>query len=579
MNSPKRHSLFALLTLVAALAIGCEDDKGPNPAPTATVSVLTPVPAPDGLLGEIFMPAPEATWVKARGAVGGAMSLLPQTFGGLVTTLVGLPITSSTEVDGDIAVLGAIVDTPGQPQPRAAIGIHVKGGDRVLTQATKGDSPRFTARVDKATNITLLDPKGAKGPVALGILGNYLLVAQDEESLLTIGPYVARTMPSSTNLPKDDVTIDVPERALSGSIHTNLKTGWERVSGRERTSAIQPLVDVDAVMDSALAVIADLARARVSINLVGGAVRTRLAMTPKAGDGAASRMAREMAVGDAERLLDLPADTLVALMWRDRSEARGAAATARAGAIAGLVGKDIPEKDKEMLAAALAAAAEARGDWFVGGLSLGPTGPAGYGRGAVKDEEKLEKALKGLFAASKLPSVKSRLATAKLAVSSGKLVVEDVPGDVHRLKLSRIEDKPTRNKKVGPPPPGLSPGGEIPASIELLARLGKEQFLLAAGYDAREALKALIAAGERDNLRGVDSIKETVGSLGGEVAFALVVEPLRIVASRAGKPGAAESAPVMLAWGTEKESKETIWARLDLANVAVRELVKRRGAF
>ena len=73
--------------------------------------------------------------------------------------------------------------------------------------------------------------------------------------------------------------------------------------------------------------------------------------------------------------------------------------------------------------------------------------------------------------------------------------------------------------------------------IDVSARLGKNQFLLAAGDDAREALKPLIASGEWDNLHGVDSIKETVGSLGGEVAFALVVEPLRIVASRAGKPG------------------------------------------
>jgi hypothetical protein len=197
----------------------------------------------------------------------------------------------------------------------------------------------------------------------------------------------------------------------------------------------------------------------------------------------------------------------------------------------------------------------------------------------MKDGEALEKALKGLFAASKLPSVKSRLAAAKLSVTSGKTVVEDVSGDVLRLKLSRIEDKPITSKKAGPKPGGLSSDEAIPTSIELLARLGKEQFLLAAGYDAREALKALIAADERDNLRGVDSIKETVGSLGGEVAFALIVEPLRIVASRAGKPGAAESAPVVLAWGTDKESKEAIWARLDVANVAARELVKRRGAF
>ncbi len=569
----RRVPLLVLLVLVL-VAAGCDGDKNAAPAPSATVVALPPLPAPDGLLAELFVPAPEATWTKARNVVGGPAMFLPQTLGGLVATLLGLPLTSAIEIDGDVPALGALVQGAPGERPRAAFAVHVKVGERLVGQLTKGETARFDPKVDEATRITLLAPRGAQAPVALGVLGNYLIVGREPADVITVGPYVVRTLPGAKP-PKDDVTVELPEKALSGPIAKGLKATWDGIQPREGArangaaeSAIPPLLEIDGFVEALVAIAGDLAHARLTVNLEPDAVRASFDLTPKPGGGAATKAAADMTTGDVQRLLELPGGTLVALMWRDSPAARAASAGARAATIAGFLGKDLKPADREALEATLKTLAEGRGDWVTAGVSFGPTGPAGYARAAVADSDKLGKAIKGLFDIEKMAPAKGRLAEAGVAVTRGKTAIPGLDGDVLRLKLEKKEDK---KAKAPAPPPGAPP-----SSIEILVRQGKDEVTLAAGYDPKAALKAL--AIPEATLASVDPIKTEIGKLGDDVAFAAVVEPMFLLASRAGKPGAGESAPVVLAFGRAGD-KPALWARAAVANAAVREIVKRRAAF
>ena len=74
------------------------------------------------------------------------------------------------------------------------------------------------------------------------------------------------------------------------------------------------------------------------------------------------------------------------------------------------------------------------------------------------------------------------------------------------------------------------------------------------------------------------AIKAAVAPLGADASFAVVVDPLRILAIRAGKSAPIEAAPVVIALGKTPQPS-TMWGRIDVAAIVVQELIKHRGAF
>src|SRR5262245_26616699 len=99
------------LTLGIALAMpaGCSRPSGATDG-GAPMSASATVPAPEKMVAEIFLPAPEKTWGKARTVLGGSAMFLPAGFGAFVTSLLGLPITVAQEIDGAVPVVGVVVD-------------------------------------------------------------------------------------------------------------------------------------------------------------------------------------------------------------------------------------------------------------------------------------------------------------------------------------------------------------------------------------------------------------------------------------------------------------------------------------
>ncbi len=543
--------------LVLAVALGAAAGPGcSKPAPSVDAGapvVLAPVPAPAGLVADVYLATPDATWSKARATLGGPAMLMPVSAGALVTTVLGLPITAAAEVDGAVPVVGAIVE--GTEQPQVVIGVHVKDGDRFVDQLTKPADARFAARAEGSAHLTHLEPKGAgpKGPAALAVIGNYLLVAPTVAEIVAVGPYVARTL-STRPVPKEELAVEAEGAALAGPV---LKAARAMTADAAR-------LPLGGAVQSVLEVLADAKHARLTAGLDDRGLHARAIVTPKLG-GPAEKLVGGLAVGDPRRMLDLPADSLATFVFYQSAAARAESAALQADGLAKLLDRQLPDADKQAVTGALTALGEARGDWFYGGITFGPTGPAGFARAAVVDADKLAKGVKSLVGLVKGGPVKALLADMDLAVSTGTAKVDGVSGAVDRLRLER------RGKDKKPL--------EGPSAIDLLYAIDHDALQVATGFDAKAALAALAAAPKKDHVANVAEMKVAIEGLGPEVAFAVLFDPVRIGVVQGAKPSGAGGGPIAVAAGKSGGGASAeLWARVDVATEALREVMRRRAA-
>lgn len=587
-----RRGAAALLAIALGLSAGALACKSQGAPADAGVAGLSPVPAPAGLIAEAFLPTPDATWARARALLGGPAALLPGSVGALAASLLGLPIAVASEIDGGVPVLGAAVEAPDHPRPRVAIGIHVKDGARLVDQLTRGEGARFRATPDAATSIALLEPLQGTSPAALGVLGNYLLVAESAGDLTAVGPYVARTMPQA-QAPKEDLAIEIPRPAIEGPVLRAARSAWDRARGPDGAPSATAIPLAPAV-ERALAILGDLERARLTLVLDESA-HLRASGTPRAGGGPASKASVDLAVGDVKPLLDLPADALVGVLVRDRAASRAEDVPRLVDALAGLVEGGLPPAERERLGAAIRAASDARGDWFAGGVRLDDRGPTAFVRAAVGDRAKLEVAIQDLLGTAELQPVKATLQREGLRMTTGKAELPQLDGEVRRVRFEQTAaagqpgagQAPGRKGAAGP---GASAskggvGASPPPTIEVLYLVRDEGLFASVGNDPASGLRSVVAAPQGENLGGVPAMKAALAPLGSDIAFALLVDPLRLVARRLGQPGAGDPAPVVIAAGAAPAHGEragapaALWARADIAAAAIRELARLGGAF
>lgn len=579
---------------------GCHRE-GSADGGAATSVDLSPVPAPEGLLGDMFMPTPDATWEKTRNLVGGPALFLPQTFGALVTTLLKLPLTFAGEIDGAVPTLGAIVQR-GEGATFGALAVHLRDGGRAIDQLTRAPEARFDGKLDEASKITSITPKppaAAMTPV-IGVLGNYLIIAARPEDLLAIGPYLARSLPARA-MPSEDLVLELPASAMAGPIQAGLRRSWGNARENAENAGL-PVMPLASSMVSALDAVGDAEKGRVALTIDAAGLHARATLSPKPGGGPASRAIDEMRVGDSKPLLDLPSGIPLGVLFREAPASRAAAAPADGEALAKLLGdKDVTEADRAVITAAVSAEAEARGDWVAIGVGLRKGGLSAVAKLAVTDEAKMRAALTALVGLEKLPSVRARLKTSGYAITTGKPQVSgsgsggegEALGGVERLRVAHVEassasgksDKPLRDKRAphGPgdkvDPRGASDGASTGA-VDLLYLLREGALYASVGAEPEEALRELIRApsGAGASLGSMPTFKAAVEALGDRATFMLVGDVLRIVAARAGKPMPAESAPVVLALG-KMGTPSALLGWLDVPAVTIQELIRHRDAF
>ncbi|MFT3767664.1 MAG: hypothetical protein QM820_19590 [Minicystis sp.] len=588
---PRLVAIRPVLLALALLSAGaCSSNGGPDAgAAASSAEALTPVPAPAGLLADLYVAQPAATWTKVRSSVGGPAVFLPQSFGGLAATLAGLPITAAPEIDEGVPVVGAAL-RQGKGPLQVAVGIHVKAGDRFVDQLTRGEGARFNATVDPASRVTLLTDKvnPESAHVALGVLGNYLLVAQKPADSTALGPYVVRTLPTRP-APKEEIALELPEAALAGPALDYAREMRGRSEG-----ATAALVPVGGMLDSLIGLLGDAKQARITFDF-DTVVHGRATITPKEGNGPGSKLVTGLAVGDAKPLLDLPETTTLGILWRESAAGRAESAPKQADALGRLLAGDVKPEDAEAIKAALTAEAEARGDWQAIGVAFNGTGPTAMVRAPVSDAEKMRKALKQLVDLAALPAVKKRLTDLSLKLTVDKAVVENLAGDVTRVRLARVEDdakgkddkakaekgKPAEKakakgdekgkdaKKDDKAKPAADPAS--PTAIDLLYLVSAEGLFASAGFDPKDSLRSLARGPAGQGLASVAPMAEALAGIG-DASFIVIADALRINAMTTGTAAPKTPAPVVLAAG-RTAAPAALWGRVDLPVAVIQQLL------
>ncbi|APR85741.1 Hypothetical protein A7982_11090 [Minicystis rosea] len=572
-----------MLALALFSTGACSSKEGANAGAAASAQALTPVPAPAGLLAELCVPQPAATWTKLRSGVGGPAVFLPQGFGAVVTTLAGLPITMAAEIDENVPVVGAVL-RQGKAPAQVTLAVHVKAGDRFIDQLTRGESARLDATVDNASRVTLLtdkiNPESAR--VALGVLGNYLLIAQKPADLTALGPYVVRTLPTRP-APKEEIVLELPEAALAGPALDYAR----ELRGRSSESATAALVPIGGMLDTLIGLLGDAQAARVAFNLDASVIHGRATITPKPGGGAGSKLVADLSVGDTKPLLDLPEGTSVGILWRESAAARGESAPKQADALAKLLGKDVTQEDRDAVLAALRGEAEARGDWQAIGVAFNGTGPTALVRAPVSDADKMKKALKQLVDLSALPSFKKALSSLSLKLSVEKAVVENLAGDVTRVRLARVDDKDDKKGAVaekgnakgkddkgkdakGKDDKAIAPPPGVPNAIDLLYLVNGDGLFASAGFDPKDSLRSLARGPSPQSLGSNASVASALAGIG-DASFVLVADLLRISAMTTGAAAPGAPTPIVIAAGRTAAPAE-LWGRVDAPFAVLQQL-------
>jgi hypothetical protein len=584
LRSPGLRSVLLALAL-ASLPLGaCNSGGNATTSAASTAEPSTPLPAPAGHVGDLFVPTPGATWTALRESFGGPALFLPQSFGSLVTTLVGMPITMSAEIDEAVPVVGAAARL-GKGPIAFAVGVHVKAGDRFVDQLTRGEAARFDATVDQASRVTLLTDKIAPESmkVSLGVLKNYLLIGRTPADLYALGPYVVRTLAAAPP-PKEPIAIELPEQALAGPVREALADMRGRAEGS--SAAIVPL---GGMLDDASAVLGDAKHARFVIDFDRASLHARFAVTPKPGS-AGEKLVAATAIGDVKPLLELPDSTTIAVLWRESSAARAENTPKQAEALARLLGKGGTDEDRAAIAAALRAGVDARGDWQALGVAFNGSGPSAVVRAPVRSADDMKKALKQLVDAAGTPSLKKALAGFGFKLSADKAVVENVAGEVGRVRLSRGDDEAKSDKKDAKPEKKDAkadkgdakaksaekgekgaPAAETPKAIDLLYLVDDKSLYVAAGYDPKDSLRALLKAPTGPNLGGVAPMASALSAIGNDASFVLVADALRINAMTTGANAPAVPTPLVIAAG---RTAPDLWARADLPFAVVQQLAQ-----
>ncbi len=319
--------LLPRAALFLALA-ACRSKEAPAPAASVT---LAEVPAPAALVAELSVGNPKETWQRARSLGGTFAEALPSSFPVLLATSLSLPPAAAGSLDESVPIVGAILSRKDAPEPDIVVGIHVLSGVELVASLTLGDGAKFR-RLEVAPRVVRLLPAPGAPEFngALGVSGNYLLIATGPEALRDAGRFVtegvvkrARTEPG--------LTLHATEKVLTGALSRRLRETWSArraaLSARdraERDAKGRPpdfadpqvlLAGADNTIESWLGVLESSRALSLSLTPEADRLRAELSLTPSA-DGAAALLSRELVVGSLAPLLQLPAGTRAALLIR-----------------------------------------------------------------------------------------------------------------------------------------------------------------------------------------------------------------------------------------------------------------------
>lgn len=571
---------FAVLAL-GGFTLACDDKpKGGPEAGTVAVD-LSPVPEPKGLAATFVVGKPGEAWGKLRETGGGPARLLPQSFGLLVSMLLGLPAAAAEAIDADVPMTGAAsADASGAVQ--VAVAIHVRSGRELTAQLTAGADALYSARAHAETGMTLIEPKPGKASteVSLAILGNYLLASRHAADLTEVGPYAARTL-SKEPPPKRPISLSLRKSALSGPVASTLRDAWkskkaelEQLDGKNRQThggrapdfgdPAAAIAALSGAVDSFVKVLESADAGRIVVEPLGDRLEVMVELDA-AKEGAAAEIFSGFALGDAAPIGALPAATPIAVLVRTSSASREASAKNIEQGLGDLFGDRLSAPDREKVKGVLDKLSRGRGDWETYGVYVEAGKGGAVYRASTTDAKQFDAGAKDLF---KLLSVKAlgeplRQFAGEISVKQSSAQIPGVPGTAQRTLLG-LKPSPMRT--------AADKSGKVSAEtqdLELLWAHKDGRVFGAGSLDAVPILGVMVAADsdEKASHKGDAKVAAALSRVK-DASFVVLVQPLRL---GAGTPSATPGSPVVVSLGRRDR---TGFLRAEADQAALESLLK-----
>jgi hypothetical protein len=538
------------------------------------VLVETPVPTPDGLLAEAWVRTPDATWAQVQQDVSGVVALLPPSAAEAMAALAGLDPRVARFVDGR-STWFAVVASGASPTDVAWAAALPLADPALAAAALLDASDAQGGATLAAHSVAGMRVLGADAgsPQILALAGPWLVIASGEADLARLGPYAYRTMPTKVAPGVAPVVASVPGDVLAGALSAQLSSRWESLRSwlaardeQDRAAhggRAPDFGDPRAILDAAdvvvrrrIALVAQGSAARVELATDDGDVRADVLLTG-AGD-AGPGVGDAPRTGEAKPLADVPADAIIAILSRDDAASRIDDAHGIEAALDRAFGGRTSPDDTVAVHAAIDDWARARGEWMTAALAWGPAESARglWLRTPVASGDGASHAVRELVDLSHRHAL-ADLLSSKLHVAPSVVAPADVPS-VPKASLATFATKGGDKRALFSPPLAVAWG------------LHDGDLLVAAG-GAATGLLAVEGAPTR-RLGDDPRTARVIGSLGADVTFAAIAEPLRFDPVRGA--GDAGLAPAVVAWGRRGGD---LWLRVELGGTLVRELVRLKA--
>jgi hypothetical protein len=499
-----------------------------------------PVPAPAGIVAEGVLVTPDASWGRIHKGVGGLVTLLSPTVGGLLANALGAESALGSEIDGNAPAHGVLGDVGGTPA--FVFALRARSVARVRTLLLDGDRAPYHA-AGEHEGLSILESTRPGGP-AVGLSRTHVVVAAGRDALVRFGPYAYRTLPTQP-LPQQAVHVHLTHQAAElarrelgarwGSLKSSLleKDAEQRKAhgGREPdfgdASAIVALLDGWVL--GKIGAVGDTQGGEASLDVGDEDVHATATLEP--GQGPSKEWLDSMRPGDGGPLGDVPADSLGAVLVRDDAAGRTDTAKALSQGAARVLGKRLAEADAKRLDEAALAWAHARGDW----LTVAATPRGLEVRAPLVDVPMATSALTDVAVLAGRPGLREPL-SALFGVKS----VTVVPADFGGNKGTEV-----RVAREGLPPAGaawFATGTEVRAAV------------------GREAMLALSPQAPAARLSQSVEVGREIAASGDGVGFLLAV-----------RPTGRERVPAIASAG-RKDGKLVL--RASVPDVALRELLR-----
>jgi hypothetical protein len=299
---------------------------------------LAEAPAPAALIAELSLGNPKETWRRARLLGGNYAQALPSSLPVLLATSLSLPPSAAGNLDESVPMVGVLLSRQDAQEPAIVIGMHVVSGAELVASLTLGDGAKFRRLELGPRVVRLLPAPGAPDfNGALGVSGNYLLLATEVSALSDAGRFVAEGVSKRARI-EPGLSVQAAGGALTGALARRLREGWQArraaLSARDRAERdakgrapdfADPqvlLAGADNTIESWLAVLESSRQISLSLTPEADRLSAELSLTPGA-EGAAALLSRDLVVGSAAPLLKLPASTGAALLLRGEAQPNG----------------------------------------------------------------------------------------------------------------------------------------------------------------------------------------------------------------------------------------------------------------